>query len=167
MEISLTAIKELRERTGAGLMDCKRALQEASGDLDVAHELLRQRGAVLAEKISNRGASEGMIEVYVHGEGRIGAMVEVNCETDFVARTKEFRELARNLAMQVTATNPRFVSPDEISPEEDVDPNDACLLLQPFIKDPDKIVRDLIAETTAKVGESIRVRRFARFELGK
>lgn len=166
MQISTAAIKELRDKTSAGIMECKKALFDAGGDIEKAIEALRQRGLALAEKKANRVASQGLIEAYIHPGGRIGTIVEVNCETDFVARTDEFKELAHNLVLQITAMSPQFISPGEIPPEIDVEPQVACLLLQPFIKDSSKTVQDIITETIARVGENIKVRRFARFELG-
>lgn len=165
MQIPLEVIKALRERTSAGIMECRNALLEAGGDLDRAHGILRERGLAKASKKAGRIASEGLIEAYVHPGGRLGAMVEVNCETDFVARTDEFKELAHNLALQVAATAPQFISKDEIPPEVEMDAEEICLLLQPFIKEPQRTVEDVIAETIAKVGENISVKRFARFEL--
>lgn len=173
--VSTQTIKELREKTGAGIMNCKRALEEAKGDIDGAVEILKRQGLAKAEKKAHREAREGLIETYIHTGGRIGAMVEVNCETDFVARTNEFRELAHHLAMQVAATAPAFLGrddfnkdelPDDVDPD-DVDPGEVCLLSQPFIRDPERTVQDVITETVARVGENIKVRRFARFELGR
>jgi elongation factor Ts len=158
-------IKALRERTGAGIMDCKKALEETKGDIDGAIGILKKRGLAKAEKKAHREVSQGLVEAYIHTGGRIGALVEVNCESDFVAHTDELKGLAHDLAMQVVATDPSFLNSDGI-PEE-MDPSEACLLLQPFIKDPQRTVQDLITETIAKVGENIKVRRFARFELGK
>lgn len=165
MEITITLVKELRERTGASIIECKKALIEAGANLEKAADILRQQGLALAEKKATRVTAQGVIEAYVHPGGRIGAMVEVNCETDFVARTAEFKELAHNLALQIAATSPQFISPDEMPPDIDSDPKVVCLLLQPFIKDDNKTVQDIINETIAKVGENIKVRRFARFEL--
>lgn len=165
MEITAEVIKTVRELTSAGIMDCKRALQEAGGDVDGAINVLRERGAAIGRKKESRSAKQGLVESYVHGGGRIGAMVEVNCESDFVARTPEFKELAHDLAMQVAATSPRFVSAQDVPEGEEVD-EDSCLLLQPFIKDPQKKVQDIIAEIVAKVRENVRVSQFARFELG-
>jgi elongation factor Ts len=159
-------VKELREMTGAGVIECKNALVEAAGDLDKAKEILRERGLAKAEKKRGRLALEGLVEAYVHPGGRLGAIIEVNCETDFVARTPEFKELAHNLALQVAATAPQFISRDELPSGNDANPEEICLLHQPFIKDPQKTVQDIITETIAKVGENITVRRFARFELG-
>lgn len=158
-------IKELRGITGAGILDCKRALEEVAGDIIGAVEILRQQGLATAEKKAKREARQGLVEAYIHTRGRIGALVELNCETDFVAQTDELKELAHNLAMQVAATDPSSIGGDEL-PEE-MDPSQACLLLQPFIKDPGKTVQDIITETIAKVGENIRIKRFARFELAK
>jgi len=158
-------IKELRERIGAGVLDCKKALEEAKGDITTAMEILRKQGLAKAEKRVAREVRQGLIEAYIHTGGRIGALVELNCETDFVANTDEFKELAHNLALQVAATEPSFIGSDDAPGE--VDPSEACLLHQPFIKDPQKTVQEIITETIAKVGENIRVRRFARFELGK
>ena len=165
MEITTEAVKAVRDLTSVGIMDCKRALQEADGDVDAAINVLRERGIAIARKKESRSAEQGLVESYVHGGGRIGAMVEVNCESDFVARTPEFRELAHDLAMQVAATCPRFVSAEDVPQGEQAD-EESCLLLQPFIRDPQKKVQDIIAETVVKVGENVRVRRFARFELG-
>ena len=166
MQPTVADIKALRERTGAGIMDCRKALLEADGDWDQASEILKQKGLALVEKKVKRIASQGLIEVYLHGGGRIGAMVEVNCETDFVARTSEFKDLAHSLAMQVAAMEPTFVSDKDIPQGEEIEPSQECLLLQPFIKDPQKSVQQVINETIAKVGENIQVRRFAKFELG-
>lgn len=164
MEIPIEDIKELRELTGAGIKDCRDALIEAKGNKDKALEILRERGFAKAERRRGREAREGLIEAYIHQGGRIGALVEVNCETDFVARTEEFRELAHDIALQVAAMSPKYLSPDEIKGDED--PKEVCLLLQPFIKDTGKTVEERIKETIAKLGENITVRRFVRFELG-
>lgn len=166
MPIAASAVKELRERSGAGFIECKNALEEANGDIDRALELLRQQGLAKAERRAARVAGQGVVESYVHGGGRIGVLVEVNCETDFVARTDDFRALAHDLAMQVAATSPRYMTADEVPPGEDVNPEEECLLEQPFIKDPSKSVRDLIHDVIARTGENIKVSRFARFELG-
>lgn len=166
MQVSAAEVKELREKTGAGVMACRNALLEANGDMDSAVEILRQRGLAQAKKRANRVASQGLVETYVHAGGRIGAMVEVNCETDFVARTDQFKGLAHDLAMQVAAIAPTYVSSEEIPPDVEGDPKESCLLLQPFIRDPDRTVQDIVDETMAQVGENIVVRRFARFELG-
>jgi len=168
MKISVEAVKELRNRTNAGIADCKKALLESGGDMEKAIEFLQQRGVALAEKKKGVVATEGVIEAYVHYTNRIGALVELNCETDFVARTAEFRELAHDLAMQIAATSPQFLTSEEIPPEAEAetDPQTACLLSQPFIKEPEKTVQEIIAGTIGKVGENIKVRRFTRFELG-
>ena len=167
MKIPTNRIKELRDQSGAGIMACRNALLEAKGDMEKAAQILKQRNLLRVESKAKRSTTQGLIEAYIHTGGRIGAMVEVNCETDFVARTDEFKALAYNLAMQVAAIPPQFISPEEIPEGADVEPQTACLLLQPYIKDLDKTVQDIIAETIAKVGENIRVSRFARFELGR
>ena len=167
MEIPTTSVKELRDKSGAGIMTCRNALLEAEGDTEKALQILKEKGILKAQKKAERSVNQGLIETYVHTGGRIGALVEVNCETDFVARTDEFKELAHDLAMQVAAMPPQFITEDEASEESDIDLQTACLLLQPYIKDPTKTIQDLILETIAKVGENIKVSRFARFELGK
>lgn len=166
MQFSTEVIKQLREQTGAGIMDCKRALLEAQGDMAKAREILDRRGLAIAQKKANRAAEQGTIEAYVHPGGRIGVLVEVNCETDFVAHTDEFKELAHNIALQIAAMSPQFISPDDMPAEAGGDPQSLCLLSQAFIKDPSKTVKNIIDETIAKVGENIKVRRFVRFEIG-
>ncbi len=166
MEISTETIKELRTQSGAGIMDCRNALVTAEGSMEKALQLLKEKGLLKAEKKAQRTTDKGLIDAYVHAGGRIGAMVEVKCETDFVARTDEFKRLAHDLAMQVTALCPQFISEEELPEGSDIDPCVACLLLQPYIKDPTKAVKDVIVEAIAKVGENIRVSRFVRFELG-
>jgi len=167
LKIPTGMVKELRDQSGAGIMSCKKALLEAEGDMEKALQILKEKSLLLAEKKVERSTTQGIIEAYVHIGGRIGAMVEVNCETDFVARTDEFRELAHHLAMQVAALSPQFISTEEVPEGADIEPQVACLLLQPYIKDTDKTVRDIIIETIAKVGENIKINRFARFELGE
>ncbi len=166
MRITTDRIKELREQSGAGVMDCRNALLECAGDVGKAIQILKEKNLLQAQKKTSRSANQGIIEAYIHGGGRIGAMVELNCETDFVARTAEFKELAHSLAMQIAAQDPQCVSREELPEETDIEPQAACLLLQPYIKDPGITVQDLITETIAKVGENIKVSRFARFELG-
>ncbi len=168
-EITATQVMELRARTGAGVMDCRKALAEAGGDLERAAELLRAKGLGMAEQKAGRATREGLVEAYIHGNGRLGALVEVNCETDFVARTEDFRRLARELAMQVVATDPRYLSREDVPEAERDDPQvqEIILLEQPYIRDAGRTVQDLITETVAKVGENIRVRRFARFKVGE
>jgi len=166
LQVSTTSIKELRGKTGAGVIDCKKALLEAEGNLEKAADILNQRGLALARKKADRAADQGIIEAYVHQGGQIAALIEINCETDFVSRTDEFKELAHNLALQIAAMSPKFISLEDMPQETDTDPQTACLLLQPFIKDPNKTVQDIITETIAKVGENIKIRRFVRFELG-
>lgn len=197
MAITAGQVKELRDRTGAGMLECKRALEEADGNLEAAVDILRAKGAALAAKRSGRETREGTVGSYIHMGGRIGVLVEVNCETDFVARTDDFQDLVRDLAMHIAASNPLAISEEEIDPEiierertvftdqvrnEGKPENlwdrivdgkmkrffeDNTLLEQPFIKDTDKSVRELITEVSAKTGENIVVRRFARFELGE
>jgi len=167
LQISIEMIRELRDQCGAGIMECRNALLEVEGDMDKALQRLKEKGLLKAEKKAERATAQGLIEAYTHTGGRIGAMIEVNCETDFVARTDEFKELAHNLAMQVAALSPQFVTREEIPEGTDIEPQAACLLLQPYIRDPSMTVWDVIVETIAKVGENIKVSRFARFELGK
>jgi elongation factor Ts len=155
-------IKELRERTGAGIMDCKRAIDEA-GSMEGAEKLIKEWGLAGVSKKAGREANQGLVESYIHAGGRIGALVEVNCETDFVARTEDFRALVREIAMQVAAMNPSRVSADQPSADGQ---SDVPLLEQAYIRDPSKTIRDLVHEGIAKLGENIVVRRFARFELG-
>jgi elongation factor Ts len=195
-DISAELVKELRERTGAGFMDCKKALTEADGDLDKATTILRERGLAAAAKKSSREAREGLISSYIHTGGRVGVLIEVNCETDFVARTDEFQKLVRDLAVQVAGLSPIYVDQDSI-PAEDLDSTRAelladesvqskpeairsqivegqlkkwfaqvCLLEQPF-RDEERTVGDLITERVATIGENIRVRRFTRYALGE
>lgn len=166
MQISVDTIKSLREETGAGIMDCKKALIEANGDSMIANGLLKKKGLAIVQKKAGRTASKGLIESYVHGGGRIGVLIEVNCETDFVARTDDFKELAHNLAMQVVAMDPTYISNNDIPQGEETEANQTCLLLQPYIRDQQLIVQDIINEVIAKVGENIQVRRFVRYELG-
>ncbi len=166
-EIPAALVKELRERTGGGVMECKKALQEAGGDLERAVGVLQERGIALAEKRMHRETAQGMVECYIHAGGRLGAMVEVNCETDFVARTDDFKRLARDLAMQIVASNPLSVSEEDLPSGAEGDPAELCLLRQPFIKDESRTVEELVKEVIARTGENIRVRRFARFELGQ
>jgi len=162
MPTSTEQIKELREKTGAGIMECKRALDEG-GSMPEAEKLLKKWGLATAEKKAGREAGQGVIDSYVHA-GRIGAMIELNCETDFVARTDDFKTLAREIAMQVAATNPNRISAKDEKPA-DTD-GDLALLDQPYIRDPSRTVQDLVNESIAKLRENIVVRRIARFELG-
>jgi elongation factor Ts len=190
-------VKALREKTGAGMMDCKRALQETGGDMDKATEYLREKGLAAAAKRAGRTAAEGLVEAYIHLGGKLGVLVEVNCETDFVARTPEFREFVRDIAMQVAAANPQYLAKEDVpaavldkereilrvqalnegKPEKVVDRivegrlekfySENCLLEQPFIKDPDRKVHELLTEKIARIGENIVIRRFVRFQLGE
>ncbi|MBI4925677.1 MAG: translation elongation factor Ts [Bdellovibrio sp.] len=197
MEISATLVKELREKTGAGMMDCKRALCETSGSFEKAIEYLRKKGISLAEKKTGRATKEGGISAYIHGEGKVGVLVEINCETDFVARTEQFKQFVKDVAMQIAAANPQWVSAEDVSSgiiakEKEIaiaqmkDSNkpiqvlekiaegklnkfydDHCLLRQSFIKDPTKTVDQLTKETIALLGENISIRRFTRYVLGE
>ena len=197
MEVSANAVKELRERTGAGMMDCKKALAETAGDLQKAVDYLRQKGLAAAAKKADRVATDGAVAAYVHPGGKIGALVEINCETDFVGRTAEFQTLLKDVAMQVAAANPRYVRREEIpaeelerekmiyrqqaldsgKPEKIVEKivegkmeryySEVCLLEQAFIKDQDKKVVDSLNEAIARLGENIQIRRFARYHLGE
>jgi len=195
--ITAEMVKELRERTGAGMMDCKKALTEAGGDMDKAVDLLREKGLAAAAKKAGRIAAEGLVESYIHAGGRIGVLVEINCETDFVAKTDDFKSLAKDIAMQIAASNPLYVRREDVPAEviqherevlkaqalnegkpaniveKMVDGRlekfykEVCLLEQPFIKDPDKTVQQLITEKIAQIGENITVRRFTRYQLGE
>ncbi|RIX51795.1 translation elongation factor Ts [Paenibacillus nanensis] len=197
MAVSAAAVKELRERTGAGMLDCKKALDETGGDIDKAIALLREKGLAAAANKAGRIATEGVVESYIHAGGRIGVLVEVNCETDFVAKTDQFREFARDIAMQIAAANPKFVRreevpADELEKEKEILKNQAlnegkpekivekmvegriskyyeeyCLMEQSFIKDPDKTISELLNEKISKIGENISIRRFVRYELGE
>ena len=162
MPATTEQIKELRERTGAGIMDCKRAIDEG-GSLEAAEKLIKEWGLAGVSKKAGREANQGLVESYIHAGGRIGALVEVNCETDFVARTDDFRALVREIAMQVAAMNPSSVSGEQPSSDGQ---SDMPLLEQAYIRDPSRTIKDLVHEGIAKLGENIVVRRFARFELG-
>lgn len=190
-------VKELRERTGAGMLDCKKALIETNGEIEKAIEFLREKGLAAAAKKAGRIAAEGIVDAYIHGGGRIGVLLEVNCETDFVAKTPVFKELVKDIAMQIAASRPEYVSREDV-PQDEVEKEknilktqalnegkpekvvekmvegridkfykEICLLEQPFIKNPDITVNQLIIEKIAQIGENIKVRRFTRFELGE
>ena len=166
MEIPTATIKELRSQSGAGIMECRNALLEAKGDMEKACEILKEQGLAKAQKKESREVRHGLVDAYIHTGGRVGAIIEVNCETDFVARTDEFKKLVHELAMQVTAMSPLCVLEEELPQDSEIEPQTACLLLQPYIKSPDMTIKDLITETIAKIGENIKVSRFSRFELG-
>ncbi|AET60404.1 translation elongation factor Ts [Paenibacillus terrae] len=197
MAVNASAVKELREKTGAGMLDCKKALEEANGDLTKAIEVLREKGLAAAANKAGRIATEGVVESYIHAGGRIGVLVEVNCETDFVAKTDQFRDFVRDIAMHIAASNPRYVRREEV-PQEEIEKEkeilkaqalnegkpekivekmvegrigkfyeEFCLLEQSFIKDPDKTISTLINEKISTIGENISLRRFVRFELGE
>ncbi len=196
-EVTATLIKDLRERTGAGMSDCKKALVEVAGDMDKAIDYLRTKGLAKAAKKAGREATEGAVVSYIHGGGRIGVLVEINCETDFVARNEDFVAFTKEVALQIAAMNPMFVRKDEVSADV-VDKEKAvliakakesgkpeaiaqkmvegqiskwmkeiCLMDQPFVKDPDKTIEQIQQELVAKIGENIKIRRFVRFELGE
>ena len=167
MAITTEAIRELRDKTGAGIMDCRRALEQADGDQARAMQILQQQGLERMERKAGRVARQGVIESYIHAGGRIGAMVELNCETDFVARDDGFRALAREIAMQIAATAPQYVAPEDAPPElSDEERKSKVLLLQGYIRNERQSMKDLITERTARYGENVRVGRFTRFELG-
>ena len=195
--VTASMVKELRERTGAGMMDCKRALQDTNGDIDKAIELLRERGLAAAAKKSGRIAAEGLVDSYIHFGGKIGVLVEVNCETDFVAKTDDFKSFVRDIAMHIAAAKPQYLSRDDVpqavvdkereilrvqtlnegKPEKIADKivdgriskffKEVCLLEQAYVRDPDKTVQDVVMENIAKFGENINIRRFVRYEMGE
>ncbi len=167
MPVAAASVKELREQTGAGMLDCKSALEDAGGDFEKAKDILREKGHSAAAKRADRATAEGIVQSYLHHDGRLGSLVEINCESDFVARTDDFRRLVQDIALQVAATNPTYVAPDDIPENTDGDPKELCLLPQPFIRDESVTIQDLVQEAIRKTGENIRVRRFARFELGR
>jgi elongation factor Ts len=197
MEVNATTVKELREKTGAGVMDCKKALAECSGNLEKAVDYLRQKGLAAAAKKMSRVAAEGLVGAYIHAGGKIGVMVELDCETDFVARTPEFQALLKDIAMQVAAASPRYIRREDVpaeeverergiyrsqvleqgKPEKIVDKivegkldrfySEICLVEQSFIKDPDKKVGDLLQDAVSRMGENIQVRRFMRYQVGE
>jgi elongation factor Ts len=196
-EVSVALVKELRERTGAGMLDCKKALVACAGEIDKAIDFLREKGLAAAAKKEGRIAAEGLVESYIHGGGRIGVLLEVNCETDFVARSEDYHRLVRDIAMQIAAAKPEYVNISEIPAEvlkhereillaqtlnEGNSPEilekvvegrigkfykEVCLMEQPFIKEPDKAVKEILLNKIARMGEKISVRRFVRFELGE
>jgi elongation factor Ts len=197
MNITSEQVKELREKTGAGILDCKKALTEMSGDTEKAVEYLRKKGLASAQKKAVRVTKDGLITQYIHAGGKLGVLVEINCETDFVARTEEFRSFARDIAMHVAAANPQFVRREEV-PEKTLESEkeiyrsqareskkpeailekivtgklesffkDACLLEQPFVKNPDKTVQEITTDLVSKIGENITIKRFVRFQLGE
>ncbi len=167
MAVTLDAVRALRERSGAGIMDCRKALEQAEGDAEKAYAILMDQGLERAERKSGRVAGQGVVDAYIHAGGRIGVLVELNCETDFVARDEGFRALAHDIAMQIAASAPTYVAPQD-APESLTDEEKAAqvLLLQPFIKNPGQTISQLIIERAARFGENVRVRRFTRFELG-
>lgn len=167
MPFSADDVKRLREETSAGMLDCKKALDETNGNFDRAKDVLRKRGFEAGAKRADRATREGVIQSYIHHNSRLGVLLEVNCESDFVARTEDFRKLVQQIALQIAGANPLYVSPDEMPEGADRDPKEVCLLLQPFVQDESRTIEDLIGETISKTGENVKVRRFARFELGR
>jgi elongation factor Ts len=165
-KVSLEAIKALRDKTSASINDVRSALESAGGDEKKALQLLRERGAAIAEKRQGRATGQGRVEAYVHHDGRIGALVEVDCETDFVARTLEFQEFCRNVAMHVAAVSPRYVQAED-APKDEGDAKGSSLLEQPFVKDPSVTVRELLKALIAKTGENVVIRRFSKFGVGE
>ena len=168
--LRLDAIKALRERTGAAIGDVRNALEEAGGDQQKAEELLKRRGVAIAQTRQGRATGQGRIEAYIHHDGRLGALVEVDCETDFVARTADFVQFCRDVAMHVAAMRPRYVRPEEIPASAGIGPEEAkavCLLEQPFVKDPGMTVGDLLKRLVAKTGENVVIRRFEKFAVGE
>ena len=166
MTVSTEDVKKLREETGAGVMDAKRALDEAEGNFEKAKAVLRERGMAAAAKRSERETGQGVVEAYIHGGGRIGVIVEVQCETDFVARTDGFRQLARDVAMQIAAMNPLALTPQEVPAEHNGTAEENALLTQNFIKDGSRTIQQLVQDVVATTGENVRIARFSRFELG-
>ena len=167
MEVTVELIRTLRERTGAGIMECKNALEGNQGDIEKAAEALRVQGFAQVAKRSDRATNQGLVEAYVHTGGRVGAMVELGCETDFVARTAEFKELAHDIAMQVAAMGPVYVDEGDIEEGDDRPAAQVSLLRQPFIKDNSSSVAEVIQATAAKLGENVQVLRFTRLALGE
>ncbi len=167
MNIPTESIKELRTKSGAGVMECRNALLQAEGQIEKALDILKQQSLVKVEKKKSRTAAQGLIESYVHTGGRIAALVELNCETDFVARTSEFKQLAHDIAMQIAAMCPQYVSAEDIPADSGLEAATAALLSQPFIRDQAVTIKDLINQTIAKTGENIKVSRFVRYEVGE
>jgi elongation factor Ts len=167
MAISAEDVKKLREDTGAGMLDCKKALDQAAGDFQKAKDILNEAGFASAMKRAERETAEGAVVSYIHHNNRVGALVEINCESDFVARTDDFKNLTTAIALHVAGAAPKYLSKDDIPPGEEADPKTDCLLEQPYIKDESITVAELVTQAIAKTGENIRIRRFARFELGR
>ncbi len=196
-EIRAAMVKQLREKTGVGIMDCKEALSECDSDTDKAIDFLRKKGLATAQKRAGRGTSEGLIQAYIHTGGKIGVLVEINCETDFVAKNDDFKEFAKNMAMHIAATNPVGISPEEVpqtiierekdiyraqareigKPEKMIDKiaegklnkfyKDSCLLLQPYVRDPSVSIQDVLNDLIVKIGENITIKRFSRIQIGE
>ncbi len=167
MPVSAQDVKQLRELTGAGMLECRKALEESDGDMEKARVSLRNKGFADAAKKADRATAEGVIHAYIHHNERVGVLLQLNCESDFVARTDDFRNLAQQIGLQIAATGPLYVSAEDIPNGSSDDPKTVALLLQPYIRDESLTVQDLITQTISKTGENIRVRRFSRFELGQ
>ncbi len=166
MPVTAAQVKELRDKTGAGIMASKRALEESGGDISKAEVILNHKGLASAAKKASRSTSEGLVISYIHTGGRVGSMVELNCETDFVARTDEFEALGRNIAMQIAAMSPVYVDRGSVPEDADEVRDEELLLEQEYIRDPSMKIADLVTESVGKLGENIRIKRFSRFELG-
>lgn len=164
--VSAAQVKELRDKTGAGIMACKRALEESGGDISKAEAILNEKGLASAARKAGRSTSEGLVVSYIHKGGRVGSMVELNCETDFVARTEEFEALGHNLAMQIAAMSPLYVDRGSVPEDADEVRDEELLLEQEYIRDSSMKIADLVTDSIGKLGENIRIRRFSRFELG-
>jgi elongation factor Ts len=167
MAISADNVRQLRDQTGAGMLDCKKALEDANGDVEKAKTILNEKGFANATKRADRETAEGVVHAYIHHNQRVGVLVEVNCESDFVARTEDFKNLVSAVALQVAGAAPSYVSKEEIPGDSDEDPKQAALLEQPYLKDESMTIGELLTQTIAKTGENIRIKRFARFELGR
>jgi elongation factor Ts len=167
MAISAEDVKKLREETGAGMLDCKKALDDASGDFAKAKELLTAKGLDTAMKRGERETAEGLVHSYIHHNGRVGALVEVNCESDFVARTDDFKDLVAAIALQVAGANPKYLSKEDMPAGAEEDAKAVALLEQPYLRDESMTVGQMVTQAIAKTGENIRIKRFARFELGR
>ncbi len=166
MDIPASAVKEVRIQTNAGMLDCRKALEQCNGDIKGAVEALRQKGFAMAEKRASRAVGEGVVAAYMHHNNKVGALVELNCETDFVARNEDFRRLAYDIAMHIVASRPLYMCKEDVPADCEFTAEEVCLLAQPYVKDPSKTIADLVTETIAKTGENIKIGKFARVEVG-
>ena len=166
MGTTVDAVKEVRLKTGAGMLDCKKALEQCGGDVSGAIDALKEKGLAMASKRAERAVGDGVVASYLHHNNRVGALVELNCETDFVARNDDFKQLAYDIAMHVVASSPVCLSEEEMPADCDLSVAEACLLSQPFVKDPSKTIADLVTEVIARTGENVKVGRFTRIEVG-